>query len=456
MSKYDQLLKRQRDFYETNSTRDLAFRIQALKNLKYLLKAYEQKFMRAMKSDLNKSEFETYSSEIGIVLNEISFAIKHLKKWSQPKRVKTPLTHFGSKGYIHHDPYGVTLVIGPWNYPIQLTLVPLVGAIAAGNCAVVKPSELTPKTAEILSELIKAAFPEEYVTVVQGDAKAAQELLAAKFDYIFFTGSVSVGKIVMESAAKNLTPVTLELGGKSPGIVHEDADIKLAAKRLAWGKFMNAGQTCVAPDYLYVHKEIKEKFKQEFIYAINSLYGEHPLKNKQYTHIVNQNHFQRIEQYLTEGTIVYGGNRDLKQLAIEPTILEEVTWEDSVMQEEIFGPVLPILEYDKLAEVMDGIARNPNPLALYLFTKDQKVEDRIVESVSFGGGCINDTVFHIVTPYLPFGGVRTSGVGNYHGKSSFETFSHQKSILKQPTLFDNPFRYPNAKNGLKILKYIMR
>lgn len=456
MGTYDHLLKRQHDFYETDSTKNIEFRIQALKNLEYLLKANEQKLMKAMKIDLNKSAFESYSSEIGIVLHEISFVIKHLKKWSRPKRVKTSLTHLGSKGYVHYDPYGTTLLIGPWNYPVQLTLSPLIGAIAAGNCAVVKPSELTPNTADVLSQLIRSAFPEEYITVIQGDAEVTQELLELDFDYIFFTGSVPVGKIVMEAAAKTLTPVTLELGGKSPGIVHKDADIKLAAKRLAWGKFMNAGQTCVAPDYLYVHREVKEKFKEALIDAVKSLYGEYPLKNQAYTHIVNQNHFHRIEQYLTEGTIVYGGDKDLNQLVIEPTILEEVAWEDSVMQQEIFGPVLPILEYDDLSEVMEGIARNPNPLALYLFTQDQQVENRIVGSISFGGGCINDTVFHIVTPYLPFGGVGTSGMGSYHGKSSFETFSHQKSILKQTTLFDNPFRYPNAKNGLKILKYIMR
>lgn len=456
MESYGTLLENQRNFYKTESTKDVAVRIKALENLRNVLKENEQGLMKAMKIDLNKSAFETYSSEIGIVLQEINFAIKHLKYWVKPKKVRTPLTHFGSKGYSYPSPYGVTLIIGPWNYPIQLTLTPLIGAIAAGNCAIVKPSELTPHTAEVLNNMISTAFPADYITIVEGDAEVTQSLLAMKFDYIFFTGSVPVGKIVMEAAAKHLTPVTLELGGKSPCIVHEDANIDLAAKRIAWGKYMNAGQTCVAPDYLYVHKKVKDQFVRALMHAVQDLYGEDPLKNEQYTHIVNQKHFERIKQYLAEGKIVYGGKSDTEHLLIEPTILEAVAWEDAVMQEEIFGPVLPILEYDQLSEVMDGIERNPNPLALYLFTRDKKVEEKIVQSVSFGGGCINDTVFHIITPYLPFGGVGSSGMGMYHGKSSFETFSHQKSILKQTTLFDNPFRYPNAKHGLEIIKFIMK
>lgn len=456
MESYGTLLENQRNFYKTESTKDVAVRIKALENLRNVLKENEQGLMKAMKIDLNKSAFETYSSEIGIVLQEINFAIKHLKYWVKPKKVRTPLTHFGSKGYSYPSPYGVTLIIGPWNYPIQLTLTPLIGAIAAGNCAIVKPSELTPHTAEVLNNMISTAFPADYITIVEGDAEVTQSLLAMKFDYIFFTGSVPVGKIVMEAAAKHLTPVTLELGGKSPCIVHEDANIDLAAKRIAWGKYMNAGQTCVAPDYLYVHKKVKDQFVRALMHAVQDLYGEDLLKNEQYTHIVNQKHFERIKQYLAEGKIVYGGKSDTEHLLIEPTILEAVAWEDAVMQEEIFGPVLPILEYDQLSEVMDGIERNPNPLALYLFTRDKKVEEKIVQSVSFGGGCINDTVFHIITPYLPFGGVGSSGMGMYHGKSSFETFSHQKSILKQTTLFDNPFRYPNAKHGLEIIKFIMK
>lgn len=456
MKSFDRLLENQRNFYKTESTKDIAVRVQALENLRTSLKANEQGLMKAMKIDLNKSAFETYSSEIGIVLQEINFAIKHLKNWMKPKKVRTPLTHFGSKGYIYPSPYGIALIIGPWNYPIQLTLTPLVGAIAAGNCAIVKPSELTPRTAEVLNQIISTAFPEDYITIVEGGAEVTQGLLAMEFDYIFFTGSVPVGKIVMEAAAKHLTPVTLELGGKSPCIVHEDANIELAAKRIAWGKYMNAGQTCVAPDYLYVHKKVKDEFVGALIRAVQNIYGENPLKNEQYTHIVNQKHFERINHYLSEGKMMYGGKTDTGQLLIEPTILEAVTWEDSVMQDEIFGPILPILEYEQLSEVMDGIERNPNPLALYLFTRDKKVEDRIVQSVSFGGGCINDTVFHIITPYLPFGGVGSSGMGIYHGKSSFETFSHQKSILKQTTLFDNPFRYPNAKRGLEVIRFMMK
>lgn len=456
MGNYREILTKQRTFYESGTTKTLEFRLESLKRLREALDSNEQKLTDALKKDLNKSAFETYSSEIGIVLQEIRFIIQNLKKWIKPKRVKTAFTHTGSKGVIYSDPYGVALIIGPWNYPIQLILSPLIGAIAGGNCAVIKPSELTPETSRVLSELIADCYPVEYITVVQGDADITKELLYENFDYLFFTGSVPVGKIVMEAAAKHLTPVTLELGGKSPGIVHEDANLKLAAKRIAWGKFMNAGQTCVAPDYLYVHKNIKQAFLEQVIKETQALYGAEPIKNEQYTHIVNQKHFNRLKGYLKEGQLVYGGKNRGESLVIEPTILEKVTFDDIVMQEEIFGPILPILEYTDINEVIKGVKQNPNPLALYLFTENKQIENKIVGSLSFGGGCINDTIFHIVTPYLPFGGVGTSGMGTYHGKSSFDTFTHQKSLLKQTTKFDNPFRYPNAKKGMDIIKKIMR
>lgn len=456
MGNYREILTKQRAFYESGTTKTLEFRLESLKRLREALASNEQKLTDALKKDLNKSAFETYSSEIGIVLQEIRFIIQNLKKWTKPKRVKTAFTHTGSKGVIYSDPYGVALIIGPWNYPIQLILSPLIGAIAGGNCAVIKPSELTPETSRVLSEMISDCYPAEYITVVQGDADITKELLYENFDYLFFTGSVPVGKIVMEAAAKHLTPVTLELGGKSPGVVHEDADLKLAAKRIAWGKFMNAGQTCVAPDYLYVHKNIKQAFLERVIEETQTLYGAEPIENEQYTHIVNQKHFNRLKGYLKEGQLVYGGKNRGESLVIEPTILEKVTFDDIVMQEEIFGPILPILEYTDINEVIKGVKQNPNPLALYLFTENKQIENKIVGSLSFGGGCINDTIFHIVTPYLPFGGVGTSGMGTYHGKSSFDTFTHQKSLLKQTTKFDNPFRYPNAKKGMDIIKKIMR
>nr|WP_208559509.1 aldehyde dehydrogenase [Marinilactibacillus kalidii] len=450
------MLAKQQAFYNSGATKEVDFRIEALKRLGESLKEHEQQLIEALKKDLNKSAFETYSSEIGMVLQELRFTMRNLKKWMKPKRVKTTFTHTGSKGTVYADPYGVALIIGPWNYPIQLILAPLIGAIAGGNCAMIKPSELTPETSKVLKKVINRAYPERYIAVVEGDAETTQDLLTEKFDYLFFTGSVQVGKIVMEAAAKNLTPLTLELGGKSPAIVHEDADLKLAAKRIAWGKFMNAGQTCVAPDYLYVHQSVKQAFIDQLIRETREIYGETPIENEAYTHIVNQKHFNRLKSYLNQGHVLYGGQVKGEALVIEPTILEQVSFEDEVMQEEIFGPILPIITYETISEVIEGVQHNPNPLALYLFTNSQKIEKTIIQFLSYGGGCINDTVFHIVTPYLPFGGVGTSGMGTYHGKSSFETFTHKKSILKQTNQFDNPFRYPNTKHGLSMIKRILK
>jgi len=348
------------------------------------------------------------------------------------------------------------LIIAPWNYPFQLAIAPLIGVIAAGNCAILKPSELTPKTSAVLDELISELFPEEYVSVVQGGVETSQALLKEKFDYIFFTGSVPVGKIIMEAASKNLTPVTLELGGKSPSIVHEDANIKLAAKRIAWGKYMNAGQTCVAPDYLYLHQDIKEQFLKYFIEATKELYGEKPLENPNYTHIVSQKHFNRLKSFLNDGDLILGGGVNEGELAIEPTVLTNISWDAQVMEDEIFGPILPVLEYSNLSEVIEGIHNHPNPLALYFFSENEKIQQEVINNISFGGGCINDTIYHLVSPYLPFGGVGNSGTGSYHGKGSFDTFSHQKSVLKQTTKFDIPIRYPNVKNGLKMIKQFLK
>ncbi|NLB87762.1 MAG: aldehyde dehydrogenase [Syntrophomonadaceae bacterium] len=450
------LVSKQKTFFESGKTLDIDFRLQSLEKLKSTIKENEQKIMEVLKVELNKSELEAYSTEIGIVLSEISFIQKHLKSWVKPKKVKTPLTHFGASSYIYSDPYGVALIIAPWNYPFQLAMAPLVGAIAAGNCAVIKPSELTPKTSAIIAELIAEVFSEEYIAVVQGGVETSQELLHEPFDTIFFTGSVAVGKIVMEAAAKQLIPVTLELGGKSPCIVHEDAKIKLAAKRIAWGKFINAGQTCVAPDYVYLHKKVRDEFFKELKLAIQELYGERPLENPDYTHIVNQRHYDRLISYMEDGEILIGGNGDRDNLILEPTVLTNITWEDSVMQEEIFGPILPILEYDHLNQVIEGIRNHPKPLALYLFSESSSVIQKILSYVTFGGGCINDTIYHLASPYLPFGGVGNSGMGAYHGRSSFDAFSHKKSLLKQTTLFDLPMRYPNFKNGLKVIKMLLK
>ncbi|MEH7098125.1 aldehyde dehydrogenase [Neobacillus vireti] len=456
METYRSLISKQKSFFKTEKTKNISFRLEALQKLRTAIKKNELVLMEALRKDLNKSEFDAYTSEIGFVLEELRFTIKHLRSWAAPKKVKTPVTHIGSTSYIYPEPYGVSLIIAPWNYPFQLAVAPLIGAIAAGNCAIIKPSELTPRTSEVLGTLILDLFPEEYIAVVQGGVETSQGLLNEQLDYIFFTGSVPVGKIIMEAAAKHLTPVTLELGGKSPCIVHEDANLKLAAKRIAWGKFTNAGQTCIAPDYLYVHKKVKEPFLQLFKDTITELYGKEPLNNPDFTRIVSKRHFTRLTSFLDNGHLFTGGNVDQDRLTIEPTVLTDISWEDSIMQDEIFGPLLPVLEFDDLSEVVEGIHRHPKPLALYIFTEDHHIQEEVLNKVSFGGGCVNDTVYHFVSPYLPFGGVGTSGIGAYHGKGNFDTFSHLKSVLKQTTKFDIPFRYPNVKNGLEKIKLFMK
>ncbi|MEH7549654.1 MULTISPECIES: aldehyde dehydrogenase [Bacillaceae] len=456
METYSSLINKQKLYFKTEKTKNVDFRIGALQKFRNAIKKNEKTLMEALRTDLNKSEFDAYTSEIGFVLEELRFTMKHLRSWAAPKKVKTPVTHIGSNSYIYPEPYGVALIIAPWNYPFQLAVAPLIGAIAAGNCAIIKPSELTPKTSEVLKTLIKEIFPEEYITVVQGGVETSQALLNEQLDYIFFTGSVPVGKIIMEAAAKHLTPVTLELGGKSPCIVHEDANLTLAAKRIAWGKFTNAGQTCIAPDYLYVHKSIKDVFLQQFKETTLELYGKEPLKNPDFTRIVSERHFNRLSSFLDKRQLFMGGNTDKERLTIEPTVLTDITWEESIMQDEIFGPLLPVLEYDDLSEVIEGIHRHPKPLALYIFSENNSIQEEVLNKVSFGGGCVNDTVYHFVSPYLPFGGVGTSGIGAYHGKGNFDTFSHQKSVLKQTTKFDIPFRYPNVKNGLEKIKLFMK
>jgi aldehyde dehydrogenase (NAD+) len=456
MKNYKTLIDKQKAYFQTNETKKLSFRLEALRKLRAAVQSHEKELMDALKSDLNKSEFDSYSTEIGVVLEEIRFTMKHLRLWTKPKRVKTPLTHIGSRSYIYPEPYGLALIIAPWNYPLQLAIAPLIGAIAAGNCAIIKPSELTPKTSETMAKLVGDIFPEEYISVVLGGVETSTALLAENVDYIFFTGSVPVGKLIMETAAKNLIPVTLELGGKSPCIVHEDAKIKLAAKRIAWGKFMNAGQTCIAPDYLYLHQNIKDQFLYDLKEAIQELYGENPLNNENFTRIVSEKHFNRLHSFLKNGNVFSGGKINKEKWMIEPTVLTNISWEDPVMQDEIFGPILPVMEYNHLPEVFQCIKSHPKPLSLYLFTKSTEVQQDVVKSVSFGGGCINDTVYHFVSPYLPFGGVGNSGIGAYHGKGSFDTFSHEKSVLKQTTLFDIPVRYPNVKNGLKKIKMFLK
>lgn len=450
------IVEKQREYFYTEETKDINFRISQLKLLKKIIIKNEEKLLIALKNDLNKSVFEAYETEIATVLMELNYTIKRLRSWIKPKKVKTPITNFLSKSYIYSEPYGVVLIIAPWNYPFQLAISPLIGAIAAGNCSIIKPSEYAPNTSNIVKEIINNNFKDNFITVIEGGRDTNIKLLQQNLDYIFFTGSVSVGKVVMEEAAKNLTPITLELGGKSPCIVHSDADIKLATKKIVWGKFLNAGQTCVAPDYLFVHKDIKHKLISCIIDTIKLFFGDEPKKSLDYGRIINQEHLSRLGELLKEGSIIVGGDIDKNEKYISPTIMENITWNNSIMKEEIFGPILPILEYSSLNEVITSIRNNGKPLALYVFTKCKEVERQVLEKLSFGGGCVNDTIMHLTSPHLPFGGVGSSGMGSYHGKASFDTFSHKKSVLKSSSYFDIKLKYPPYGNKVKLLRNIIK
>lgn len=450
-----EIVHKQKAYYKSGATRRLEARLEQLNLLKEAIRRRESEILEALRIDLNKSEQEAYMTEIGILLEEISFVSKRLKGWMKPRKVKTAKTHLGSKGFIVPEPFGSVLIIAPWNYPFQLAVAPLIGAIAAGNTAVIKPSELTPHVSAVLTSLIGEIFDPAFVTVVEGAVETSEQLLAEPFDKIFFTGSVAVGKLVMKAAAERLIPVTLELGGKSPCIIHQDANMKLAAKRVAFGKLTNSGQTCIAPDYLLIHESVKDAFVAEYQKVIKQFYGKEPMASEHYGRIVSPRHFERLQSYLTNGSVVLGGQSDSESLKIAPTLLEDVTWESPVMQEEIFGPILPMMTYKHLDEVVNMVNARPKPLALYLFTVNQSVQDRIIEQIPFGGGAINDTLMHIATPYLPFGGVGESGMGNYHGEYSFNAFSHMKSVLKQTNAFDIKFRYP-SKTGAVLIRRFMK
>ena len=449
-------MENHRLYYLTGATKSLEYRLSKLHLLYDAIVKYEDEIMEALKSDLNKAPFEAYGTEVGFILQEIGFAIKNLRKWMRPKKVQTPLMHFPASSRIYPEPYGVTLIMSPWNYPFQLAIGPLIGAIAAGNCAVVKPSEYSFHTAEIIEKLLNEVFEEKYVSVVRGGRDANSSLLTEKFDYIFFTGSVHVGRVVMEAAAKHVTPVTLELGGKSPCIVDETANIDLAAKRIVWGKFLNAGQTCVAPDYLLVHQKVKLPLIDGIKKHIIAFYGLKPETNDEYPGIINQKHYERLLHLLENEEIAAGGQRNDATRKLAPTVLTNVTWSSPVMQEEIFGPILPLLEFESFDDIMALINTRPKPLAFYLFTKNREREMQAMQNVSFGGGCINDTVIHLGSPYLRFGGVGESGMGQYHGKGSFDTFTHYKSVLKKSNHMDIPVRYPPYKGRLNLLKKIMK
>ena len=452
-----ELINKQRKFYSSNISKDLKFRIQNLKLLRSIIIKYEKEIQEALRLDLGKSETEAYMTEIGMVLDEIKYNIKHLAKWAKKKYVSTPLSQFPARSYRIPEPRGLVLIISPWNYPFLLSIQPLIGAIAAGNCVIIKPSEYSVNTSKLLKKILTEIYSEAYVTVVLGEKEVAQELLKEKFDYIFYTGSTKIGKIVMEAAAKNLTPVTLELGGKSPCIVDEKCNVELAAKRIAYGKILNSGQTCVAPDYVFVHQNVKEQFLNCLIKYLKNFLGENALNNSDYPKIINKMQFNRIISLIDKEHVIYGGGYNRNILKIEPTILTIKDMTSKVMQEEIFGPILPIIGYNNLDYIINYININPKPLALYLFTNNKKIEKRILKEVSYGGGCINDTIIHLANKRLGFGGVGNSGIGEYHGKFSFDTFSHYKSIIKKSNHIDLPVRYhPYSKMKEKLIRMFMK
>lgn len=450
------IVNQQKSYYQSGVTKELEFRRSSLRKLKQWIQKNEKKITQALYEDLHKAEMESYMSEIGVVLSELTYTIKHLPAWMKQKRVPTPLSQFYAKSLISPEPYGCVLIMAPWNYPFQLSIVPLIGALAAGNTTIIKPSAYAPATSQVIADLVMECFEESYVAVVQGGRKENAELLDQRFDYIFFTGGVTVGKLVMEKASKYLTPVTLELGGKSPCIVDASANLKLAAKRVAFGKFLNAGQTCVAPDYILIHESVKQEFILYLMDALRNFFGEHPLENENYPNIINEKHFLRLHQLMDGETIVFGGGND-EHLKIEPTILDEVTFDSAIMQEEIFGPLLPIITYASIEKAIANINAQEKPLALYLFTTNREVEKQVLSSCSFGGGCINDTIIHLISNYLPFGGVGNSGMGSYHGKKSFDTFTHYRSIVKKANWIDLPFRYhPYTKTKDRIIRMFLK
>lgn len=451
-----QLVEDQRSFFRTGKTLPVSYRLDQLRHLKLTMKKWEPKLLEALKADLCKSKFEGYTTELGMVYEELDTAIRHEKRWAKPRRVHLSVLHFPGHGQILSEPYGVALIIAPWNYPVQLTLNPLISAIAAGNCAVVKPSAYAAHVSHTLAQMLEDAFPPHYVAVVEGGRQENSALLEQKFDTIFFTGSVAVGKAVMEAASRNLTPVTLELGGKSPVIVDATANLQVAARRILWGKTVNSGQTCVAPDYVLVDRWVKDKLLEAMKTEIKNLWGSSAIDNPEYPCIINEKHFQRLLSLMRDEHAFIGGKFDPATRKIEPTVLDEVTFDSPVMQEEIFGPILPVIACDTLDNAIAEIVSHPKPLALYLFTSDKATVQRVLNTVSFGGGCVNDTLMHLVSTKMPFGGVGDSGMGHYHGKYGFKTFSHTKSVVHKGVKPDVALRYPPYKGKLKIAKMFMK
>lgn len=451
------MLDKQKRFYYTGVTKSSDFRKERLLRLKEAIKIYEAEILQALWKDLRKSEFEAYVTEVGFVLDSIDNTVRQLDEWMKPESVKTPFHLQPAKSFIIREPYGSVLIIAPFNYPFQLVMEPLIGAIAGGNCAVVKPSEMAVHTAEVIKKMLTVTFEPEFVRVVEGEKEVTSLLIHAPFDYMFFTGSVNVGKVIMRAAAERLTPITLELGGKSPAIVDQTANLQRAAERTAWGKFTNAGQTCVAPDYVLVHHSVKDKFLNKLIRTIEDFYGKDSQKSPDFVRIINERHFDRLAGMVAKerNHIVFGGRTDRQDLFIEPTILHGIQWGNASMEDEIFGPILPIMEYDNLGEIIHQIRQRPKPLAAYMFTENQKAENYFLSELPFGGGCINDTVSHVGNLNLPFGGVGTSGINAYHGKYSFETFTHAKSIMKKNTTIPFKIAYPPYKNKIKLVRSML-
>ncbi len=451
---FEQLIKNQRTFFNSNQTKNIGFRIQQLKKLKAILKQNEQLLYQAIYTDFKKSEFDTYTTELLLIYSEIDTALKNITNWAAAKKVNTNLLNFPSSNYIIPEPLGVTLVIGAWNYPYQLSLTPAVSAIAAGNTILLKPSELALNASNAIAKIINENFPSDYFTVIEGGVETTTEVLKQKFDKIFFTGSTQTGKIIYQAAAQQLTPVTLELGGKSPCFITKDCNLKQTVKRLAWGKFLNAGQTCIAPDYVLIDETIKDKFLQllkEFI-----IKADYSIENNNYVQIINDKHFNRLTNLIDQNKIYFGGKTNKAERHIEPTILTNISFEDPIMQQEIFGPVLPVISYTDIDQAITQVKSMDKPLSCYIFTNNIKIKNKILTQISFGGGCINDTVMHITNHHLPFGGVGASGTGSYHAEAGFKTFSHYKSILDKPFWFEPNFKYPPySKNKLNWIKKLI-
>ncbi len=446
-----ELVNQQRDYYATGITKSLSFRQAQLNKLKIAISQRQEEIIQALAEDLGKPTFEAFF-ELA-VLNDITYAIKNLPKWMKAKKVRTGMELFPSRAKIQPEPLGVVLIIGPWNYPFSLMISPLIGAITSGNCVMLKPSEIAPHTSAVVTELIRDTFPPEYIAIQEGGVEVAQELLNIKFDHIFFTGGTKIGQIVMECAAKQLTPVTLELGGKSPCIVDKDIDLKETVKRITWGKLINAGQTCIAPDYLLVNQKIKNELIREIKQCLTTFLGENPIKSPDYARIVNDKQFLRLTELLNQGDIIIGGETNREEKFIAPTLIENVSFDSPIMEEEIFGPILPIIEYQDLSEAIGLINSKPKPLALYIFSRNRQVQQQILQQTSSGGVCINETMMHVGVTELPFGGVGDSGIGAYHGKASFDTFSHYKSILSRPFWGDFNWRYaPYQEKTLKMFQ----